>query len=143
MKKLAFYCFAVLSIINLTSCEKDAVAPQCVNGIVLGTTCDGAYLIQLDTDAPLGTSLTFQGDGGATLSGPSSTPGATYANVVETFAALPSGVSRGQQLFFDVRKATDEELVHNYCMANVPWYDAPQVILTNISQTSCDNRRED
>jgi len=141
MKKLALYCLGVLFLTNLTGCEEEVVAPQCVNGIVLGTTCDGAYLIQLDTNVPLGTSVVFIGDGGAVLSGTGDTTGTAYANVVETFVALPSGITRGQQLFFDVRKAKDKELVHNYCMANVHWYDAPQVILTNISETACATAR--
>ncbi|WP_324672777.1 hypothetical protein [Hymenobacter sp. GOD-10R] len=143
MKKLALYCLSALLLTNLTACDKEAVAPQCVNGIVLGTTCDGAYLIQLDTDMPLGKSLVFQGDGGPVLPGPESVAGTTYANVVETFTALPSSISRGQQLFFDARPATEEELVHNYCMANRPWYEAPQVVLTNISQTACAMRVEE
>jgi hypothetical protein len=134
MKKLALYCLSALLLTNLTACDKEAVAPQCVNGIVLG---------QLDTDMPLGKSLVFQGDGGPVLPGPEGVAGTTYANVVETFTALPSSISRGQHLFFDARPATEEELVHNYCMANRPWYEAPQVVLTNISETACAMRVEE
>lgn len=137
MKKLALYCLSVLFLTHLTGCEEAAVAPRCVNGIVLGTTCDGAYLIQLDTAVPLGKSIVFQGDGGPVLPGASKIQGTTYANVVETFTALPSDISRGQQLFFDARLASEEEAVHNYCMANKLWYDAPQVVLTNISKQAC------
>ncbi|WP_133274053.1 hypothetical protein [Hymenobacter radiodurans] len=122
------------------ACEKeDDLSQECVSVTILGTTCEGATLLQLDTAVPIGSSVYFSGDMGDPTPG---TPAvaATYANVVKTFTPLPTLYRGEAQWFFKLRLASSEERIERFCTANKIWYDAPQVIVTD-SSTVCRSSR--
>ncbi|GAB2472119.1 hypothetical protein GCM10011375_28190 [Hymenobacter qilianensis] len=115
-------------IAAITGCEKeDNPSQECVSSTMLGTTCEGASLLQIDTALPIGSSLYFSGDMGTVIPGPAAVP-ATYANVVQTFQNLPA-LRRGEQLFIRLRPATSDEQVERFCTANKVMYSAPQVMV--------------
>lgn len=137
MQRLLIVLGCCLLLAASEGCEKSSTGPACVSGTVLGTTCEGAYLLQLDTDSPLGASLYFVGDMGEALAGPAAVPD-TYANVVETFSPLASGkLTRGQQVFLQLQLASENERVERFCTANKLGYEVPQVVISGLSFTSC------
>jgi hypothetical protein len=129
MNKLLTALSYVLLLMISAGCEEAEENPliECVSATVIGTTCDGAFLLQLDTSVPIGTSLSFSGDMGAPINGPAAVS-TTYANVVKTFSPLPPPY-RGNSEFFRLRLATPQEQIDRFCTANKVWYDAPQVIV--------------
>jgi hypothetical protein len=125
-------CASILAA--TVACEKEEnVSNECVSSTMLGTTCEGAVLLQIDTALPIGTSVYFSGDMGVSIPGPAAVP-ATYANVVQTFQNLPT-LRRGEQLFIRLRPATSGEKIERFCTANKIMYNAPQVIVTDSSCT--------
>ena len=133
MRKLLTKLSCVLLLISSAGCkEEETPRLECVSASILGTTCEGATLLQLDTALPIGASLYFSGDMGAPTPGTPAVP-ATYANVVKTFTPLPTLYRGGEQIFFRLRLAKSKEKVDRFCTANKLWYDAPQVIVTDSS----------
>ncbi|MBC6606865.1 hypothetical protein H8B13_08545 [Hymenobacter sp. BT188] len=130
MRKAYIILLYASIIVTTVACEKeDNFSNECVSSTMLGTTCEGAFLLQIDTALPIGTSVYFSGDMGAPIPGPAAVP-ATYANVVQTFQNLPT-LRRGEQLFIRLRPATSAEKVERFCTANKIMYTAPQVMVTD------------
>jgi hypothetical protein len=134
MKKVFFILLVLAGAVGSQSCEKKAETP-CVMGTLLGTTCAGGYLIQVDTTSQvtIGEAVAFQGDAGARLSGPA-VKFKVYNNVIMTYTALP-GMQRGERFYFQYEP--DSEVSSRICTANVSWYQAPKYNLLGTSNTSC------
>ena len=135
MKKAILITCTVLLALGNQSCEKEADTP-CVMGTLLGTTCAGGYLIQVDTTSQhsIGKAVAFQGDAGGQLSGPAPAF-RVYNNVIMTYTDLPANMQRGQKFYFQYEP--DSEVSSRICTANVSWYEAPKYNLLNTSSTSC------
>jgi hypothetical protein len=136
MKNQTLSFLSICALLGSVSCDDDNNSP-CISGTVIGTNCNGAYLIQLASQTALGSNIIFRGDASQHLAGPPVALETKYDNVVETFSPLPANLVRGQQLFFSVRAATKEEKAFRICNAMVAWYTAPEVVLTNVSEVSC------
>ncbi|MBC6612489.1 hypothetical protein H8B15_16320 [Hymenobacter sp. BT507] len=135
MKNTVLLVLSWLSLVSLGSCTE--APPQCIPGIVVGTTCTGGYLIQIDEKYPIGQALQFSGDGSTnSLPGPAATP-ATYTNVIEVFGLYDPAILRGKQLYFQLREPKADDALPHYCTANVIGYTAPQFVVTNYADTSC------
>ncbi|MDF7809828.1 hypothetical protein [Hymenobacter sp. YC55] len=135
MKKALLIISTVLLALGNQSCEKEVDTP-CVAGTLLGTTCTGGYLIQVDTTSQhtIGEAVAFQGDSGSKLPGPAA-KFRVYNNVIVTHTALPANMQRGQRFYFQYEPGSDANF--GVCTANVYWYQAPQYNVLGISDTSC------
>ncbi|WP_169515104.1 hypothetical protein [Hymenobacter norwichensis] len=134
MKKAFSILLLLVGAAVSQSCEKKAETP-CVMGTLLGTTCAGGYLVQVDTTSQvtIGEPVGFQGDAGGPLSGPA-VKNRVYNNVIMTYTALPA-MQRGQRFYFQYEP--DSEVSSRICTANMSWYEAPKYNLLGISNTSC------
>jgi len=139
MAKLFFALASVAFILGIQGCKKTINIPPCVAGTLLGTTCEGSYLIQVDTTAQqnIGTPIDFRGDAGTALAGPPA-QFRVYNNVISTFESLPT-MQRGTKFYFQYKAFTNEPgvVIPITCPQNAIQYYAPRFELLATSVTSC------
>ncbi|GAA3952036.1 hypothetical protein [Hymenobacter algoricola] len=137
MKKPFLILISAALAFGSQSCKDKPTIPEypCVNGKLLGTTCDGRYLIQVDTASQhqIGLVLNFQGDAGISLPGPAAQL-RVYNNVISTATPLPPAMRRGQTFYFQYKSVP---ATSRPCTANVVYYEAPQFDLVATSDVSC------
>lgn len=131
----------LLTALGLAGCEKEKQPDllPCTVGTLLGTTCEGDFLIQLDTVTALhnvGQAINFVGDGGTSLPGPPAKL-RIYNNVISTYMVLPANMQRGHQFFFQYKPAPSDMLIPVACPTNSIRYQTPRYQLLNISDTNC------
>ncbi|WP_073109591.1 hypothetical protein [Hymenobacter daecheongensis] len=134
MKKLLL--ISLLLSVGFAGCKKAQLPTlPCVSGTLLGTTCDGAYLVQVDTTSQqaIGKPVDFRGDAGPALTG-SAIKFRTYRNVVILYAAILPAEKRGQLFYFQYQPGSTEIPVA--CSPSALAYEAPRYLQQGASSVS-------